>query len=161
MTDTDEKPMKALFDHCVTVFEEMFKEAVPEETAVRNYDGGPAMDQPNIEIEPSGYMIWTGHTTQLFARLGMATPYYTTVMRALKKMGCVEQVRRGGGNAQSKWRLVRRPEEEFFHAAELLKMPVQGTQKALEQQMRDMNSRLSALEGQWHDFVQAGIASVE
>lgn len=147
MTDTDERPMKALFDHCTTVFDEMFKEAVPEETAERNYDGGAAHDQPNIEIVPSGYMIWTGHTTQLFARLGMATPYYTTVMRALKKMGCLEQVRRGGGNAQSKWRLVRRPEEDAFNAAELLKTPTQGSQKALEQQFRDLNARVTTLEG--------------
>jgi hypothetical protein len=147
MTDTDEeRPMKALYDHCVTVFDEMFKEAVPEDVS------GVAPD-----LAEPGYMIWTGHLTQVFARLGMATPYYTSVMSALKKMGCVEQVKRGGGNSMSKWRLVRRPEEDFFHAAEKLKSPTQGSQKALEQQMRDMNTRLTTLEDQWRDFVQAGI----
>jgi hypothetical protein len=158
MTDTDEeRPMKALYDHCVTVFDEMFKEAVPEETAQLEKDGIAATARSDIEVVPSGYMIWTGHLTQVFARLGMATPYYTSVMSALKKMGCVEQVKRGGGNSMSKWRLVRRPEEDFFHAAEKLKLPTQGSQKALEQQVRDMNKRLTELEDQWRDFVQAGV----
>jgi hypothetical protein len=143
--------MKALYDHCITVFDEMFKEAEPEEVPE-----GLRLDGEGGAVKPeaTGYMIWTGHTTQLFARLGMATPYYTTVMQALKKMGCVEQVKRGGGNSMSKWRLVRRPEEEFFEAAEKLKRPVQGSQKALEQQMRDMNKRLSDVESLLHDLIQ-------
>lgn len=148
MSDVDEKPMKALYDHCVTVFEEMFKEAVPELP-------------PGGEDVGDGYMIWTGHLTQLFARLGMATPYYTTVMQTLKKMSCVEQVKRGGGNAQSKWRLVRKPEEDFFTAAEKIKKPTQGTFASMEQQMRDMNKRLSDLEDNWRDFVQAGNQEVQ
>lgn len=135
MTDTDDRPMKALYDHCVLIFEEMFKEAVPEE-AVEGNDGP----------EETGYMLWTGHLTQLFARLGMSTPYYTTVMQALKKMGCVEQIKRGGGNAMSKWRLVRKPEEEYFHAAEKLKKPTSGTVKGIEQQVRDLNNRVLVLE---------------
>jgi hypothetical protein len=154
VTDADERPMKALYDHCITVFDEMFKEAEPEEQSENNYEGGPNMDQRQTVTTPTGYMIWTGHTTQLFARLGMATPYYTTVMQALKKMSCVEQVKRGGGNSMSKWRLVRRPEEEFFEAAEKLKKPVQGGQKALEQQVRDLNKRVSDVESLLHDVVQ-------
>lgn len=146
MTDEDDRPMKALYDHCVEIFEEMEREAVPEETTENNYSGGPAMDQPQTIASATGYMIWTGHTTHLFSRLGKATPYYTSVMEALKKMGCVEQIKRGGGNSMSKWRLVRRPEEEYFHAAEKLRRPVQGSQKALEQQMRDLNKRVTALE---------------
>jgi DNA-binding transcriptional regulator PaaX len=135
--------MKALFDHCITVFEEMMSEATPE------LDHDPAAETP-----ATGYMIWTGHTTQLFARLGLSTPYYTTVMDRLKKMGCVEQIKRGGGNALSKWRLVRPPEEEFFHAAERMKKPTQGSHAALEQQVRSLSIRLSSLEQQWRDFIQ-------
>jgi hypothetical protein len=146
MTDLDEKPMKALYDHCVTVFEEMFKEAEPEERAINNYDGGPTMDQPQTVTEITGYMIWTGHLTQLFARLGMSTPLYTGVMQTLKKMGCAEQLKRGGGNAKSVWRLVRKPEEEVFNAAEKLKRPTDGSFAALQQQFRDMNKRLSDVE---------------
>lgn len=138
MTDlNEEKPMKALYDHCVTVFDEMFKEAIPEEVDPRHPDTDPA---------ETGYMIWTGHLTQLFARLGMATPLYTSVMQTLKKMGCAEQIRRGGGNSMSKWRLVRKPEEDYFNAAEKIKKPTQGTFAAMEQQMRDVNTRLTALE---------------
>jgi DNA-binding transcriptional regulator PaaX len=149
MSDVDEKPMKALYDHCVTVFDEMFKEAVPEETMQAS-----EVDPVTSTLEPTGYVIWTGHLTQLFARLGMATPYYTSVMQALKKMGCAEQIRRGGGNSMSKWRLVRRPEEDFFTAAEKIKKPTQGSFAALEQQFRDMNSRVTALEDRYHDLVQ-------
>jgi hypothetical protein len=152
MTDTTEvKPMKALYDHCILVFDSMFEEAVPEET-VENVGHGD-VDDPESEA-PNGYMIWTGHTTQLFARLQMATPYYTSVMACLKKMGCIEQVKRGGGNAMSKWRLVRKPEEEYFHAAEKIKKPANGSFAAMEQQMRAMNIRLTNLEDLFNNLVQ-------
>jgi hypothetical protein len=150
--------MKALYDHCMEIFEEMEREAVPEEEKV--VLEGDEVTPDHESIEGTGYMIWTGHTTHLFSRLGKATPYYTSVMDALKKMGCVEQLKRGGGNSMSKWRLVRKPEEEFFHEAEKRKSPTQGSQKALEQQVRAMNIRITALEDQWRDFVQAGIQEV-
>lgn len=158
MSDIDEdKPMKALYEHCVTVFEEMQEEAVPEETTQINQAGAAGTPTAgDVQTEANGYLIWTGHTTQVFARLGLATPYYTSVMQALKKMGCVEQVKRGGGNSMSKWRLVRPPEESIFEAAEKLKTPVGGTQKALEQQVRDLNKRVLKLEDWQHDFVQTG-----
>jgi hypothetical protein len=148
MTDTDEKPMKALYDHCIEIFEEMEKEAVPEES--QGTEAGATMD-PDAG---TGYLIWTGHTTHLFSRLGKATPYYTSVMEALKKMGCVEQLKRGGGNSMSKWRLVRKPEEDYFHAIEKLKKPTQGSQKALEQQFRDLNNRVLVLEDTLNDLIQ-------
>lgn len=157
MTDIDERPIKALFDHCTTVFDEMFKDAVPEETTERNYDAGEAKDY--TETAATGYMIWTGHTTQLFARLGMATPYYTTVMQALKKMGCVEQVRRGGGNSMSKWRLVRKPEEEAFEAAEKIKKPTGGSLEAVKQQVRSLNERLTVLEDAFGSYVRTDIVN--
>jgi hypothetical protein len=137
VTDEDDsKPMKALYDHCISVYEAMEEDAVPEEGVLEGVGA----------TEDIGYMIWTGHTTQIFAKLGMATPYYTSVMSALKKMGCVEQVKRGGGNSMSKWRLVRRPEEEAFLAAEKIKTPVQGSQKALEQQVRDLTARVNTIQ---------------
>lgn len=153
MSDDEERPMKALYDHCNLIFDEMYKEAVPEETVVSRIEGDE--QTPGTEVTTAtGYMIWTGHTTHLFSRLGMATPYYTTVMTALKKMGCVEQIKRGGGNSMSKWRLVRKPEEDYFHAAEKLQKPVQGSQKALEQQVRDLNKRVTTLEDVLHDMEQ-------
>lgn len=135
------KPTAALFDHCVNVYNAMLDEAKPETKTVRDEEG-------HDEVITSGYQIWEGHTTTLFNRLELPAPYYTDIMRRLKDMGCVEQLRRGGGKALSKWRLIREPnEEDFKKAAEISnRRQPQGAVAALEQQIRDLNKRLISVE---------------
>lgn len=99
MSSTDEKPPAKLWEHVLTVFAAMQRQATSQ-----MLDGKHAL-------------VYTGHTTQLFRDVGLATPYYTSVMRTLKQMGCVRQLSRGGGSAASRWELLDDPDLETFEVA--------------------------------------------
>jgi hypothetical protein len=129
----ERKPTSAQFEHCVNVWGEMRTQSTKER-----------LDPSDPDAE---YVdVYEGHLTKLFAGLGMATPYYTTVMQALKQMGCVEQIRRGGGNSPSRWVLVNPPEEEMFRNYEALKRGGKGKYAMLEQRTNDLAKRVSVLE---------------
>jgi hypothetical protein len=123
--EADEKPTSTLFDHCVSVYQEMEAQARDE----RN-DG----------------LVYEGHLTKLFHQLGLSTPYYTSVMNRLKLMGCVDQLRRGGGSSPSRWRLTRVPNEESFRSFENTNVAPKGKVAALEQELRILARRVTELE---------------
>jgi hypothetical protein len=121
--------MKALYEHCTNVYHDMLAESLPE-----------------TPEDPDSALLYEGHLTKLVQRLELSTPYYTSVIQALKQMGCIEQLRRGGGNALSRWRLFHEPTEEAFNVVDGRKRPRTGTQAALEQQVRDLTGRVQLLE---------------
>lgn len=124
----------AMFEHCKTVYEAMLSSAIDERVSV----GGT--------MQSTGARIYEGHTTQLFQQLSLPTPYYTQVMRLLRRMGCIEQTRRGGGNSKSKWRLVTPPELSAFESAAAIDPPKGGSHAAQAQQLRDLTRRVQDLE---------------
>lgn len=126
-----EKPTPTLFEHCVAVFQEM---------------EGQARD------EGAEGLIYEGHLTKLFNQLGLSAPYYTSVMRRLKQMDCVVQVRRGGGTSTSRWRLVRVPSEESFRSHEDMKVRPNGKYATLEQGLRSAHERINELVDQINDL---------
>jgi hypothetical protein len=132
----------ALFEHCSVVFEDMKKAAKPE------------------QLEGIHAFVYEGFLTRLFAQRQLATPYYTRVMQALKIMGCVRQLSRGGGTAPSRWELITEPTLELFDILEQKRLKIQtklgqvadmtnqnskkiGTLEAL---VEALNDRLEALE---------------
>jgi hypothetical protein len=128
--EPEDKPVKALYDHCLNVYNEMHEQA-------------------RTSTDYAGYedqLVYIGHLTKLFQALDLAVPYYTSVMKMLKAMGCVEQIRRGGGGAPSAWAVFNAPEREAFEKSAPLKRPVAGKLAALEQQLRDQNVRINKLE---------------
>lgn len=132
----EEKPTSVVFEHCKSVYEEMVQQAREEPI-----EGSPTPGATQLVYE--GYLtkLVTGH-------LGLATPRYTAVMKHLKAMGCVEQLQRGGGNAPSRWRLNKFPNEETYRSIEAMNRPNVGKVAALEQQIRDINRRVQALEAE-------------
>jgi hypothetical protein len=94
-------PLPAIFEHACNVYKEMESEA---ELVVENDSMHPEEHK----------LVWEGHLTKLFARLHLSVPYYTSVTRELKRMGCIRQLRRGGGNAASQWLIMTAPTEELF-----------------------------------------------
>lgn len=83
----------ALFSQCVDVYERMEKVATERE---------------------EGPKIYEGHLTRLISTAGYSTPYYTSITRALKSMGCIAAIRRGGGGAASQFEIIKPPTEELF-----------------------------------------------
>lgn len=116
----------ALFEHSQNVYKEMVKSArhMPE------YDD---------------LLVYEGHLTQLFKRLRLAVPYYTEIKNHLTHMGCIEQVRRGGGSAESRWVLWKEPDLEEWKDSTT--RPRRGNKTTMhEQQIRILNERLASAE---------------
>lgn len=141
MTDS---PVPAGFDHCARVFAQMLKEST-EETLPRPELKG---DDADYEGDPDTIRVYEGHLTGLFQKLGIPNPYYTSVMKALKAMNCVEQVRRGGGPALSKWALLKEPTEEGYvaYAGNMRPNRHAGAVAALDQRLRAIERRQDRIE---------------
>lgn len=123
MEDTKTTPV--MYDHCVAIYQKMVAEA---------------------DTNEENDLVYTGHLTKLFASLGFPSPYYTSIMNHLKAMGCVEHLRRGGGNAHSVWKMVTPPTEESFESMVTMLRPQRGRLNQLEQQLRDLSRRVDKLE---------------
>jgi hypothetical protein len=134
----EERPTSVVFDHCKNIYDEMLLQA---------------------REEPDLGMVYEGHLTKVFAQHKIATPYYTTVMRHLKAMACVEQLQRGGGNAPSRWRLLREPDEDAYKSIESINRSKTSKTAVMEQQLRDINKRLLAAESTL-DNMKAAMGSI-
>lgn len=121
-------PLPALFHHCVTVYNAMFKQSVQVSEGHR----------------------YEGSLTALFGELGMGIANYTPIMKRLQSMNCARQLRRGGGPQPSIWLLITPPTEQAFRSADDSRIKKQrrgpGTAEQNAQQMRDINRRLSNVE---------------
>lgn len=126
--EADPLPQRAQYDHCILVYKAMDKDAVVKD----------------------GDRIWYGFTTKLFRELELPTPYYTTVLRLLRNMACIQQLRRGGGQSMSAWTLIRPPTDELYRSV-LRTAPKTSSHKRniqLQQGQRDLNVRVDRLERQ-------------
>jgi hypothetical protein len=91
----DVKPSPLL--HCEKVYFKM------RQDATETYEGEVPM------------VVWEGFTTRLLKELELAVPYYSTIRTALMKMGCIKQLRRGGGTSPSQWELIKEPTLALWH----------------------------------------------
>jgi hypothetical protein len=135
MTTPDVKPSQLL--HCESVYTKMREQA----REVREQD--------------VPMFVWEGYLTKLVRELGLSVPYYSTVKGHLEKMGCMRQLRRGGGNAMSQWELIKPPTMKLWEESGTNKVTtpraVVGADPAAvataQQQVRDLTVRVEALEG--------------
>jgi hypothetical protein len=118
-------PLPALYGYCEQIFKEMDKEA---------------------QDFPEG-RIYEGSLTKLVASTGLSNPYYTSVMRALKAMDCVRQLRRGGGGHGSQWAIMQPPSHALWrsHAEPVLKEDSPKDQAA-DQRIKDVWEYIRTLE---------------
>jgi len=138
VSDTVEEVTPKLFDHAKRVYDEMLRRSHKEMI-------GP---QHNGEVDLSNTKevdVYEGHLTTLFADLQIANPYYTRIMDALKGQNCMEQLRRGGGSAMSKWILHAPPTEEGFRAIMDRNRVPKGGVKMLEQRVKDLTRMVHGL----------------
>lgn len=133
----DVKPAPLL--HCERVYERMHQEA----KEVRETD--------------VPMLVWEGFTTQLLKNLELAVPYYSTIRRALLDMGCVKQLRRGGGTSPSQWELIKPPTMDLWMqmlqdrpdagpGVGSVNAATKGDLKHLHQQVLDLKERVDNLE---------------
>ena len=118
----------ALFQHCESVYGAMLAES---------------------EVREEG-QVYEGFLTKLVAALRLPNPYYTFVTNALQEMDCIRQLRRGGGSTPSLWLLKQEPTMELFseHAGSTSYAKRHDRVAMLEQQLRDLNKRVTELETQ-------------
>jgi hypothetical protein len=121
VTTTEVPP--ALYEHCCAVYRLMEGKASRRDDMVV-YEGFLTRDI----MEPP---------------LHLSVPYYTSIRRELTRMGCIRQLRRGGGSAPSQWELLRAPTVDLYREQEPLRKPGQRRMDVLEQQVRDMRQQLT------------------
>lgn len=143
----DDNTPAALYLHCVNVYNRMLQEA---RVVTDVGDGSEPM------------VVWEGMLTALItSKMNLSVPYYTHVTRSLKKMGCIRQLKRGGGTAPSLWELITDPTPELF--AELDNNPTQQARKTtdrfslLQQQVIDQNRRLLVLERAFEKIIEEAV----
>lgn len=104
-------------------------------------------------------LIYEGYLTKLItgAPLKLPIPYYTDIMKVLQGMGCVRQIKRGGGTAMSQWALYKRPDEDNYKLYLSSKTPDRRTSKTalVEQRVNDLAERVSTLEDAFQEWLEA------
>src|SRR5258706_10934436 len=118
---------RALFTHCEAVYNAMSEKS---------------------EVNPDG-RVYEGFLTKLFDELELSVPYYSQVLTELKRMGCIEQVKRGGGTAMSIWYLLEPPTEDAFKSLpELTRNALGGfkIQRQFDSRIKELERRVNNLE---------------
>lgn len=127
----------ALYIHCVNMYNKMLEQAT---------------DTIISPLEPENKMIvYKGFLTHLVANQALSVPYFTFCTRALKEMGCIRQLKRGGGRAPSLWELIKAPTEELYIAykpedTNSYRLAHKGKTNMLSSQVSDLSTRVLALE---------------
>ncbi len=142
---TDEAP-PALYLHCVAAYDKMLQQA--------KYVGN------NNKI-----LVYEGYLTQLIqGELSLSVPYYTSIRKKLLDMGCIRQLKRGGGTSPSQWELIFEPTLDNYTNATPSKVPKQTKESATNQQILTLNRRMDKLErtqGEIMKFLQDKFGSEE
>lgn len=131
----EDQRTSALYEHCQTIYQKMSQEA-KEEITIEISEG----EERTVEV-------YEGFLTRLFGDVNLSVPYYTQVVRMLKGMNCINQIRRGGGTSPSRWVLLGEPTRDAFVAAQGIPGVYKGgTAAQTRQQISDLNNRIIALE---------------
>lgn len=122
--------LPTLYTYCVQIFQSMTESAQHEKLG--------------IQFGDQEGMVFEGFLTKIFKEEYLAVPYYTKVMRELKRMGCVQQLQRGGSTTPSRWLLIHPPTPELWvSSVDPTKLDGQSPES---QQIQDLNRRIAELE---------------
>lgn len=136
--------MPAMFLHSINVYNTMRTEA-----AIVEWVSGGRM------------LVWEGFLTKLTRGLGLSTPYYTAVRRDLTRMGCIRQLRRGGGSSPSQWELIKAPTEDLYKNSKVQPTKEKTRLDTIMQQIKDVHTRLTVVEQQIDTIISAVNMSVD
>jgi len=133
----EEQALPVLYSHCKDVYNAMLRQS-SKQTYVENGETKEAI-------------VYEGFLTKLITEdLHLSVPYYTSIRNALKKMGCVRQLRRGGSTSPSQWQLYHEPTEELFITKAQGKRktgsPYSNRLDVAENSIQALNNRVNTLE---------------
>jgi hypothetical protein len=122
-------PESKMYRHCRTVYERMLEEA---------------------DKDSNGNNIYRGFLSILVRDdLHLPIPYYTTIKQTLEQLGCIEQLKRGGGTTYSEWRLFFPPDQHLFEQSRsLIQRRKMSSMAMIEQSITALNNRLVEVERQ-------------
>jgi hypothetical protein len=134
----------ALFDHCCKTYKAMLAEArtvIPVAQVEEEHDELSTSESQHI-------IVYEGFFTQLVTgKLNLSVPYYTSIRQALVRMGCIRQLKRGGGTSPSQWELIYEPTlEAFMNATPKKKTAAQDKEALVQEQLDSINGRLTDVE---------------
>lgn len=124
---TDKDVLPAIFDHCLRTYKEMLSES----RTVAEITGKDA----------TRVVVYEGFLTNLITqKMRLSVPYYGRIRSLLIDMGCIRQLKRGGGTAPSQWEMITEPTVEMFLKVYNPDGPQPGTK------LGATNDRVSVLE---------------
>jgi hypothetical protein len=93
-------------------------------------------------------VVYEGALTHLVMQdLGFPNPYYTKIKNMLEGMGCMKQLKRGGGGQPSQWELIKSPTRELYDEWEASAPDEEEeVETASAQAVKDLNDRLLVVE---------------
>jgi hypothetical protein len=164
--EVNEGAPPALFDHCVNTYRAMQQASKPVETFVAkgrpdedSIDTRLRMHEEGEEDTSSMIMVYEGFFTQLVtSQLNLSVPYFTSVRKALINMGCIRQLKRGGGTSPSQWELIYEPTLEAFMNQQPKREKKPTKDVVMQEQIDRLNSRVADLEGQMETILE-GLAT--
>ena len=155
---SDGEIIPALYEHCCRAYKAMLAEShavvAPTPSGSADYED-PSVD-PDEDTTAMHIIVYEGFLTQLITQeLRLSVPYYTSVRKALINMGCVRQLKRGGGTSPSQWEMIKEPSEDAFRRQRPPRKVKQDRYAALEDQIRTFGSRINDLEDTIDELVGA------
>lgn len=142
MADKDNAPV-SLFLHCQKIYTKMFEQSYKD-----------SVTHSNGDVE--SIIVWEGYLVKFVTQdCDLAVPYFTYCTRKLKEMGCIKQLRRGGGKSKSLWQLIIEPSEELFNdvTPPTKENTRNGKIVALTHSVNQLNSRVLVLEEALETFI--------
>lgn len=113
------------------------------------YDLLASLAEPVALDEDNEVLMYTGSVTSTLLNIeGINTGNYSMVMNALKVMGCIDQIVKGGGRTKSTIKLNYPPDLTKFLATRETKKHGRAKDRAVQQQVSDIVERLTRVEAE-------------
>ena len=129
----------------------------------RVYEAMRSQSRPvYLEGDTQESLVYEGFITKLVLDdLKIHVPNYSKVMAALREMGCIEQLRRGGGSTPSLFLIFEQPPSRelwYEKVPEGPKSVASHRYDAMDQRLRDLQQRLDAMESESGDDLRRSAA---
>lgn len=156
--EVNEGAPPALFEHCVNTYRVMLAEAKPVTQMGTALTAAERGGETVVDLQGHGneIMVYEGFFTQLVtSKLNLSVPYYTTVRRALMNMGCIRQLKRGGGTSPSQWELIYEPTLDAFMNQQPKREKSHTKTDAMREELSSLKIRVGEVEDQVQDLLEA------